>query len=134
LGEAKNWIEVVIFFVGWIAVVAALKQGQKDLKEGQDRMDKSMSGRLDRMDTKLDQHVSSLGVISAASLVHDEKTATLKKLFDDYDRETSIAFDETRGDSQRHGRQISQLEKWQAVANSTLRHLDPGWTPPVNGD
>ena len=134
MGEAKNWIEVVIFFVGWIAVVAALKQGQKDLKEGQDRIDKSMSGRLDRMSDKLDDHVSSLSKIGATSDVHEEQIATLKKLFDEHTVANAIAFDEYRGGSQRHGRQLAHLEKWQAVANSTLRRLDPSWTPPINGD
>ena len=122
--DIQPYIEVIIFLIGWIAVVAAQKQQAKDLNK-----------TVDGMGGKIDSLVTTVGVLGSDAKLHEEQISTLRKAVDVQDRDNNIDFDEIRSDAARHGRKIQKVEKWVVAANQTIKRLESGWDPPaVNGE
>ncbi len=128
--DIQPWIEVIIFLAGWIAVIAAQKQQAKDQQKTIDAMGK----KIDWMGTRIDAVAASVGLLGNHSTLHEEQISTLRRAVDQQDRDNGILFDEVKGTLVRHGRQINKSEKWIVAADQTLRRLEPGWQPPLNGD
>ena len=104
MNDFRGYVEIAIFLMGWIAVLAAVRQGQRDLKDVVHELRKDLK-RLSEEYGGLDRDVET----------HDEAIRVLQATA----REQEIL-------SNRH-------EKWIAVANNELRRIIGGWKPP-NGD
>ena len=132
--DSKSWIEIVIFLLGWVAIVAALRQQARDLSSKVDQGQREAKERADKMSEKIDSLVGSLSILGSQSSLHGEQITTLRSSMGQMNRDTVISTDELKGDLSRHGRIINKHEKWIAVANSELKRLSPTWEAPINGD
>jgi hypothetical protein len=121
--DFQPWIEVVIFLVGWVAIVAAQKQAQKDTTK-----------TVDGINGSVVKITESIAVLSTKSQVHDEQIGTLRAAVAQQNTSNAVAIDDIAGRQARTERMATKHDKWIAVANNELKRAVPSWNPPVNGD